>query len=405
MEELSLHQFEYDLPDERIARFPLAQRDHSKLLVYRNGEIAHQQFQDLPDWLPEKSLLVFNNTKVIPARLHFQKPTGALIELFLLNPIAPESGQTRLVTEAMSDQGSAVWECMVGNRKRWKEGEVLSQQLQLNGQGLRLTVSWQNAEKSLVRFDWTPESESFAAILHEAGKIPLPPYLKREAIEADKETYQTVYSKIEGAVAAPTAGLHFTPAVLASLANKGFAIDYLTLHVGAGTFQPIKADNVRQHVMHAEQVVYSEHNLKTLLDHSGPVIPVGTTSMRSLESLYWFGVRILKKEQNPFVLDQQYAYGFPAEALPSVREILQALLTHLKESGKPYLTGYTSIYIVPGYQFRICKGIVTNFHQPGSTLIVLISALIGDKWRSVYQAALENDYRFLSYGDSSLLIP
>ncbi|WP_266363988.1 S-adenosylmethionine:tRNA ribosyltransferase-isomerase [Tellurirhabdus rosea] len=401
MSDLTLHQFQYDLPDERIARFPLPQRDQSKLLVYKSGAIQHRQFVSLPDELPADSLLVFNNTKVIPARVHFQRASGAVIELFLLNP-APAD---RLVTEAMDDRGSSVWECMIGNRKRWKDGETLTRRFWVDGRETELTVSWHDAGQSQVCFRWTPADESFAAILHEAGKIPLPPYLKREAEEADKETYQTVYSRIEGAVAAPTAGLHFTPAVLDDLAAKGFKTDYLTLHVGAGTFQPIKTTDVRQHLMHTEQVVYTEENLRTLLAHDGPVIPVGTTSMRSLESLYWFGVRLLKGEADVVHLNQEYAYQFAEADLPTVKEALEAMLADLRASGKPHLVRHTGIYIVPGYRYRLCNGIVTNFHQPGSTLIVLIASLIGEGWREVYEEALKKEYRFLSYGDSSLLLP
>jgi len=401
MEPLSLQQFQYDLPDDRIARFPLPQRDHSRLLIYRGGHITHRHFYDLPGELPLESLLVFNNTKVIPARLHFQRETGALIELFLLSPVPTD----RLVSEAMTDQGSSVWECMVGNRKRWKAEEVLTQRMQLDGQELTLTATWADAERSHIRFQWTPAEVSFAAVLHEAGKIPLPPYLKREAEESDKETYQTVYSKVEGAVAAPTAGLHFTPAVLDQLAERAVKTDYLTLHVGAGTFQPIKTDDVRQHLMHTEQVVYTLENLDTLLAHEGPIIPVGTTSMRSLESLFWFGVRLLRKEVDPLHLNQEYAYQIPERELPTVKQAIEAVRQQLAQSGQPHLVGYTGIYIVPGYRFRLCNGIITNFHQPGSTLMVLISALIGEGWRAVYESALRNEYRFLSYGDSSLLLP
>ncbi|MFC5412690.1 S-adenosylmethionine:tRNA ribosyltransferase-isomerase [Larkinella bovis] len=398
--ELQLADFQYDLPDERIARFPLPQRDHSKLLEYRRGEIVHRSFFELPDRLPTGSLLVFNNTRVIPARLHFQKPTGALIELFLLNPVPTD----RLVSEAMQDLGESVWQCMIGNRKRWKPDEVLSKEIRIGEHSVFLQAHWHDAEHSYIRFTWAGE-ESFAAVLHEAGKIPLPPYLNRDATEADKETYQTVYSRIEGAVAAPTAGLHFTPEVFSRLGEKGIRTDYLTLHVGAGTFQPIKASDVRQHAMHTEQVVYTRQNLENLLNHSGPVIAVGTTSLRSLESLYWFGVRLLKKEPEPFFLDQQYAYAFPEAELPSQTDAVRAVWDELLETGQSQVIGHTGIYCLPGYRFRIVEGLMTNFHQPGSTLILLVAALVGENWRAIYQEALQNDYRFLSYGDSSLLLP
>lgn len=401
MEELQLDDFQYDLPDERIARFPLAQRDHSKLLEYRQGKIEHRSFRELPDRLPENSLLVFNNTKVIPARLLFQRQTGATIELFLLNPVPAD----RLVSEAMQDKSRSVWQCMIGNRKRWKPDEVLVQEIQIHHHTVLVKAHWHDANQSQVRFEWTPGNESFAAILHEVGKIPLPPYLNREVTEADKETYQTIYSRIEGAVAAPTAGLHFTPEVLAQLAQKGIKTDYLTLHVGAGTFQPIKKSNVRLHAMHSEQVVYSRQNLQNLIRHTGPVIAVGTTSMRSLESLYWFGVRLLKQEPDPFHLDQKYPYSLSETELPEKPEAVQAVLDYLEQAGHKHVIGHTGIYCMPGYRFRMTDGLVTNFHQPGSTLILLIAAFVGENWRIIYKEALQNDYRFLSYGDSSLLLP
>lgn len=400
MEELPLSAFHYDLPDERIARFPLPQRDQSKLLTYRRGAIEHHSFFELPELLPEKSLLVFNNTKVIPARLHFQRATGAVIELFLLNPVPAD----RLVSEAMQDHRQSVWQCMIGNRKRWKPDETLTKEIRAGSHTVLLTAHWHDPNQSHIRFEWTGD-DAFATILHEAGKIPLPPYLNRDVTDADKETYQTVYSRIEGAVAAPTAGLHFTPDVLARLLSKGVQTDYLTLHVGAGTFQPIKTTDVRQHLMHTEQVVYTRQNLENLLNHTGPVIAVGTTSMRSLESLYWFGVRLLKNEPDPFVLDQQYAYSFPEIELPEKPEALKAVFEYLNQTDQNRVVGHTGIYCMPGYRFRITDGLVTNFHQPGSTLILLVAALVGENWRDIYDEALRKDYRFLSYGDSSLLLP
>ncbi|GAA4465694.1 S-adenosylmethionine:tRNA ribosyltransferase-isomerase [Nibrella saemangeumensis] len=396
-EVLRLSQFQYDLPDERIARFPLPQRDQSKLLIYRKGETTHERFSNLAAVLPAKSFLVFNNTKVIPARLIFQKPTGAVIELFLLNPTPAD----RPITQAMEDTHSCVWQCMVGNRKRWRPGEIL----ETNLGSVHLRAQWHHYEESLVRLEWTPVTTCFADVIHQAGRIPLPPYLRREATEADQETYQTVYAREEGAVAAPTAGLHFTPAVFRSLEKRGFAYDYLTLHVGAGTFQPIKTDEVRQHTMHAEQVVYTKANIQNLLLHIDSIIPVGTTSMRALESLYWIGVRLIRNQPDPFTLDQHYAYQLTVPEQPSPRAALEAVLRYMDDTRQVSIVAHTSIYITPGYAFRLCKGIVTNFHQPGSTLIVLISALVGDAWRTIYNEALDNGYRFLSYGDSSLLIP
>ncbi|WP_461108136.1 tRNA preQ1(34) S-adenosylmethionine ribosyltransferase-isomerase QueA [Spirosoma koreense] len=399
--ELLLTQFQYDLPDERIARFPLAQRDASKLLVYRSGQISHERFASLPDQLPPNSFLVFNDTKVIPARLHFTKPTGAVIELFLLNPFPNHLP----ISQAMEATGAAIWQGMIGNRKRWKPTETLEATLPTASGDIILQASWYAYDQSAVRLSWQPAELTFAQLVQHAGEIPLPPYLKRETTNADRETYQTIYSKQEGAVAAPTAGLHFTPAVFEALAQRGIGHDYLTLHVGAGTFQPIKTDDVRQHHMHTEQVVYTQENLRNLLAHLNQVIAVGTTSMRALESLYWIGTKLLRQEADPFQLDQHYAYQLPKNEQPSAEAALTAVLTHLTEQKQESLVAYTGIYITPGYSLRLCNGIVTNFHQPGSTLILLIAALIGNDWKRVYTEALQHEYRFLSYGDSSLLLP
>ena len=404
--DLRLSQFQYDLPDERIARFPLPRRDASKLLVYQGGQISHAQFMDLPGLLPKESFLVFNDTKVIPARLHFTKSTGAIIELFLLNPSAAEStSYAPPISQAMEATGSAIWHCMVGNRKRWKSTESLETVLTTQEGTVTLTTNWHDYDRSTVRLTWQPADLTFARIIQCAGEIPLPPYLKRANVNADRETYQTVYSTREGAVAAPTAGLHFTPAVFDALNREGIQHDYLTLHVGAGTFQPIKADDVRSHHMHTEEVVYTRRNVENLLRHIDHIIPVGTTSMRALESLYWMGVRLLRNEQNPFHLDQHYAYQIPVDHQPAPADALTAVLEYFIGNGQESIVAYTGIYITPDYTFKLCRGVVTNFHQPGSTLILLVAALIGNDWRRVYDEALENDYRFLSYGDSSLLLP
>lgn len=400
-ESLLLSQFQYDLPDDRIARFPLARRDASKLLVYQGGNISHQQFSNLPELLPENSFLVFNNTKVIPARLHFTKPTGAVIELFLLNPFPADQP----ISLAMEATGSAIWQGMIGNRKRWRPSETLETTLSTPLGEVTLTASWHDYDQSAVRLSWQPTAFTFAQIVQYAGEIPLPPYLKRDATDADRDTYQTIYSKQEGAVAAPTAGLHFTPAVFEAISKRGISHDYLTLHVGAGTFQPIKTDDVRQHHMHTEQVVYTQQTIRHLLEHKDTIIAVGTTSMRALESLYWMGARLIRKEAEPFRLDQQYAYQVPVAQQPSVADSLDAVLTYLRTKNEESVVAQTGIYITPGYEVRLCRGIVTNFHQPGSTLILLIATLIGDDWKRVYAEALENKYRFLSYGDSSLLLP
>lgn len=392
---LKSEDFTYPLLDAQIARFPVEPRDHSKLLVYKNQEIIHESFRNIDEFLPEKSFLVFNDTKVIPARIYFKRQTGAIIEIFLLNPVSP----TNIVAEAMLQTKSCVWACMIGNRKKWKAGEVLTTVLE---NGLTLKASLPNHEDNFVKLEWNTET-SFVDIVQAFGQIPLPPYLNRNTTEKDLETYQTVYSKNKGAVAAPTAGLHFTENTFEALSKKGITHDFVTLHVGAGTFQPIKVENVELHKMHNEQVLITKKLINNLLTQE-VIIPVGTTSMRTLESLYWFGVKLLKKMSNPFFLDKTMAYTLQNNS-PKLKESLSALLFFLEENQKDVIIGETEIFIYPSYQFKVCKGIITNFHQPESTLILLVAALIGDSWKSIYQSALENNYRFLSYGDSSLLLP
>lgn len=408
---IRLSDYQYPLPDERIARFPLAGRDQSKLLVYRGGAIAHSRFDQVGDFLPESSLLVFNNTKVIPARLPFRRAgtpdgPGALIEVFLLEPVAPSS----LLVEAMEATETTTWACLIGNRKRWKE-RVGSWQLAVgNGQSVALRAELVDDEQSHVRFSWEPGGVSFAEILHAVGQIPLPPYLKREATDADRHTYQTVYAQPEGAVAAPTAGLHFTERVLTDLRQRGFGEEFLTLHVGAGTFQPVKVENALDHRMHGEQVILTRQNVENLLANLGRIIPVGTTSMRSLETLYWLGVKWAGSGMHlPLATSPLFHVGqfepYQTEDPPSPAEALGAVLERMRSANLHSLVGTTEIMIVPGYQFRLCNGLITNFHQPGSTLILLVAALLGSDWRRVYDEALTHNYRFLSYGDSSLLLP
>lgn len=396
MKTISLSEYTYDLPQERIALFPLQERDQSRLLVYRQGNIDHNRFYNLPDLLPPGTLLVFNNTKVIPARLHFTKDTGATIEVFLLNPVEPSP----LVVEAMQAKHSCTWQCTIGNRKRWP----LHSSLTKNMGDLSVKATLKDAEAGLVTFEWNSDL-SFAELVDKLGAIPLPPYLKREVEDSDKARYQTVYARHEGAVAAPTAGLHFTPAVLQHLNEKQIHQDYVTLHVSAGTFQPIKVENAVEHTMHEEQVVVTISNIEKLME-TDTIIPVGTTSMRTIESLYWYGVKLLQNPEAPFSISQHDPYKNSSnESLPSKSIALKAILDYMKKNRMHQLIGETSIYIMPGYTFRISKGLITNFHQPGSTLILLVAALVGDDWRKIYQEALTNDYRFLSYGDSSLLIP
>lgn len=394
MSKLSTSDFDYDLPQERIAIRPLEHRDTSKLLVYKDLQIHHSRFREISNWLPDNTFLFFNDTKVIPARIHFKKDTGADIEVFLLHPIKPSP----VLAETMHADHSCVWQCTIGNLKKWNDGLVLKKEFN----GISLSAVLVNREQAFVEFHWTP-ARSFAEVIDQAGETPLPPYLKRKAEEADKDRYQTIYSHYAGAVAAPTAGLHFTTNVFDDLQRKSIQHDFVTLHVSAGTFQPIKAENAIEHNMHQEQIIVSRKNILNLLKEDTCVIPVGTTSMRTLESIYWYGVNLLSNPDSAFKVTQDDPYGNRKEA--SKEDALQAVLKRMDHEQTDQLIGETSIFIRPGYNFRICNALITNFHQPASTLILLVAALIGPAWRSIYQEALKNDYRFLSYGDSSLLFP
>lgn len=398
--DISLSTYNYTLPKEKIAQHPLSRRDQSRLLVYSGEQVNHQSFFQLPDFLPPLSFLFFNNTKVINARLFFKRATGATIQIFLLEATEPFPVQL-----ALQSTGICVWECMIGNRKKWKKEEIL--QLELPESGGVLEASWENYEQSLVRFRWSDEDRTFAQIIEEIGRIPLPPYIERETTEADLQQYQTIYSKEKGAVAAPTAGLHFTDRVFENLAQKGIQTDFVTLHVGAGTFLPIKEDDIQKHDMHSEQIIVTASNLQNLIDHEQHIITVGTTSMRVLESLYWLGVGVMKRELplQDFTIKKLYPYQFEAGDLPSYREVFVNLLNEMKAQNLQVIYGKTEIFIFPGYHFKVCRGLITNFHMPKSTLILLIAAFVGEDWRKIYQEALDNDYRFLSYGDSSLLLP
>jgi S-adenosylmethionine:tRNA ribosyltransferase-isomerase len=392
---LSMNDFDYELPEDKIPGIPALKRADSKLLNYQRGSISDYAFSQIAKCLPAQSLLVFNNSKVFPARLIFNRPTGARIEIFLLEPLEKNH------ESIMRSVNRCKWKCMIGNRKKWKQDELL----QCTGKnGLLLTADLQ--DESIVEFSWHPETLTFESVLNELGNIPLPPYLNREANEQDKERYQTVYASVTGAVAAPTAGLHFTNAIFEDLQAIGIKTDYLTLHVGAGTFLPVKSENALEHTMHAEVAVFYLENLKNLIQHSGPVIAVGTTAMRSLESLYWIGVNLILFKVDPqgSHLPQEFPYQL-FNNLPDVRKSLVSIINYLENHNLTNFSASTSIFIRPGYNFRICKGLITNFHQPRSTLLLLVAALIGDDWRKVYKHALDNGYRFLSYGDSSLLLP
>lgn len=391
---INIRDFNYDLPADRIANHPLRNRDESKLLVYKGGEIRHEMFKKLPYELPSNTLLFFNDTKVIPARIHFQKDTGAEIQIFLLTPVKPSN----LMAEVMATTRRCTWSCTIGNLKRWKDDQILTKE----ENGISLSAKLVDRNVGLVEFQWTT-GKNFAEVIPEVGVTPLPPYIKREASAEDIDRYQTVYSHYEGAVAAPTAGLHFTDNILAELGNRGIEKDFLTLHVSAGTFQPVKTENALEHVMHQEQVVVTRKSVERILKGDKFIVAVGTTSMRTLESLYWFGVKLLEESDAEFNVTQHDPYQ--KRELPLREQSLKAILNYMSKHGITVITGRTSIFIHPGYEFRICDGIITNFHQPGSTLILLVAALIGKDWERVYQEALQRDYRFLSYGDSSLLIP
>lgn len=399
LEQLRLENFTYPLPDERIARYPLADRAASKLLRYRAGEITAHGFTEIVDQLPAEALLVYNDTKVIPARMAFFRPTGARIELFLLKPLPADSP----MEQAMAETKEAHWSCMIGNARKWKAEEILQMDLEIAGRTVRVEARRGRKEDSDVFFTWS-EPLPFVQIVEAMGQVPLPPYLNRAAEESDRQRYQTVFSRSAGAVAAPTAGLHFTPEILAALQAKGLQMAELTLHVGAGTFQPVKEQQVMHHAMHSEQIVVQRETVQQLMRHAGPVIPVGTTSMRSLESLYWLGVKLLKGQcaARYFHIEKLYPYT-EEEVRFSRQEAFAAIDAFMKVEQLEQLTGETSIMLMPGYRFRVCDALITNFHQPGSTLILLVAAFIGEDWRKVYDFALAQDFRFLSYGDSSLL--
>jgi S-adenosylmethionine:tRNA ribosyltransferase-isomerase len=393
---IDINEYKYNLPAERIALYPLAQRDQSKLLVYKEGKITHSQFHHLDQFLPSNSLLVFNNTKVIPARLLFAKPTGAEIEIFLLNPVSPSP----LVSMSMEALGTSQWHVAIGNAKRWPIDLSLKKMFE----DRQLIATYVDREKSIVQFDWQPGNLTFAQVIAELGATPLPPYLKREVEASDKERYQTIYSKQEGAVAAPTAGLHFTDRVFEKLKAKNISTDFLTLHISAGTFQPVKVENAMDHVMHTEQIVITKANLENLLARKAEMIAVGTTSLRTLESLYWYGAKLESNQNAPFYIDQSEPYQPNNELSDMSREqSFKNVLNKMNRDGLDQLIGETSIYLLPGYHIKTVDALITNFHQPGSTLMLLVAACIGSNWKRVYDEALRNDYRFLSYGDSSLL--
>jgi S-adenosylmethionine:tRNA ribosyltransferase-isomerase len=398
---ISILDYTYSLPDQRIANYPLPERDASKLLIYKDGNLTEDTYRNIAMHIPANSLLVFNNTKVIEARLLFKKPTGGMIEIFCLEP----HEQYPDITTAMMQREKVWWNCLVGGASKWKPGQVLEKKID----GITLFAKYidKGAGKFVIELSWSSADLSFAELLHRAGAIPLPPYIKREAESTDKERYQTVYAATDGSVAAPTAGLHFTDHIFQHLEEKNIQKDFVTLHVGAGTFKPVKSVTMEEHEMHAEWIDVSRETIESILNNlDNAIVAVGTTSLRTIESLYWMGVKSLvasgKWEVGNTGLTQWEAYEL-ADKNIAVKDALQSLLQWMKENKMERLVAKTQILIAPGYSFKIAKGLITNFHQPQSTLLLLVAALVGDDWRKVYGHALQNDFRFLSYGDGCLL--
>ncbi|HEY6914766.1 MAG TPA: S-adenosylmethionine:tRNA ribosyltransferase-isomerase [Paludibacter sp.] len=394
-----IDEYDYSLPDERIAKYPLAKRDSSKLLVYKNATITENTFSNIAEFLPKDSLLVYNNTRVIQARLVFHKETGARIEVFCLEPLVPAD-----YAQSLGATTECVWKCMVGNLKKWKEG-TLSKTIEIDGKTCTFVAEHLSTEGNThsIHFTWDNADIHFADILEKAGELPIPPYLHRKTEESDLTTYQTVYSKIKGSVAAPTAGLHFTPEVFDTLQPKNIETEELTLHVGAGTFQPVKTRDIAHHLMHTEVISVNRSTIENLQKKFGSIIAVGTTSVRTLESLYYIG---LKLQNNPANTDFSVSQWTPYETQSelSTFDAFQNILNYLDANNLTTLHAETQIMIKPGYRFHVVNGIITNFHQPKSTLLLLVSAFVGGNWKEIYDYALENNFRFLSYGDSSLLM-
>ena len=410
MEEILIEEYNYPLPDERIAKYPLAQRDQSKLLIYRNGQVSEDRFYRVGEYLPADSLLIYNNTRVIQARLEFHKQSedgtqGARVEIFCLEPLEPHDYQLSL-----GSTDGCTWKCMIGNAKKWKTGALALPVVLPSGEEVRLLVEKgaQTGNTFAVNFSWEGTSVSFAEILDAVGELPIPPYLNRKTEESDKTTYQTVYSRIKGSVAAPTAGLHFTDDVLDGLRQRGIQTAEVTLHVGAGTFQPVKVADANQHTMHTEIIAVPKTTIQTIIENLGHIVAVGTTSMRTLESLYFLGVQLHDTlHSTPHTLHHtlsvtQFEPYEMAHTL-STYEALQAIVEYLEQTGQDTLHAETQIMIKPGYVFHVVDQLITNFHQPKSTLLLLVSAFVGGDWHTIYDYALSHDFRFLSYGDSSIL--
>jgi S-adenosylmethionine:tRNA ribosyltransferase-isomerase len=399
---ISIQDFTYNLPEEKIALHPLPQRDASKLLIYQNGDIREDIYANITSYLPEGSLLVFNNSKVINARIRFKKSSGGIIEIFCLEPY-------ELLNEyssVMNKTASVKWKCFVGGAAKWKDG-LLSREEMINGEKITIYAKFieKLADAYLIEFSWTPETYSFAEIIESAGDIPLPPYIKRETDITDASRYQTIYAKFDGSVAAPTAGLHFTEDIFNKLAAKHVEKTYVTLHVGAGTFKPVKTETMQEHEMHAEWIDVDIETIRKILLKKDELIAVGTTSLRTIETLYWLGVKAtLFPEQNDLGLKQWDVYVSPlSNSSISVEEALEGLISWLSNKKRNRIFTQTQLLIAKGYKFKIAKALITNFHQPQSTLLLLVAAAVGDDWKKIYDYALNHDYRFLSYGDGNLI--
>lgn len=397
---ISIEAYDYPLPEDRIAKYPLTERDASKLLVLKNNKIQESQFRYVGDFLPDDTLLIFNETKVIRARLQFRKATGSRIEIFCLEP-------EKDYQVAFSAVSPVRWKCLIGNAKRWKEGK-LEMALTVGGKPVTLSAEClsRDDQDAEIEFSWTPESLPFASVLEAAGEIPLPPYLHRDVEPDDRDRYQTVFARYDGSVAAPTAGLHFTQPLIAALREKGFQFDEVTLHVGAGTFKPVATNTIGEHAMHSETIIVRKSLIENLIRHNRkPVVPVGTTSTRTLESLYWLGVMLAEQgtDLRPLHVEQWFPYGDHAPM--TTPEALRHVVDYLDRHGLTRLEASTALMIAPSYKMRVITGLITNFHQPKSTLLLLVSALIGERWKDCYRFALDNGFRFLSYGDSCLFLP
>lgn len=400
--EISIHDFTYNLPEERIAKFPPERRDDARLLIYQNGSISEDVFNQIDNHLPANSLLVFNNTKVVEARLLFQKPTGGIVEIFCLEPHEMYGD----ITNGMLQTGKVLWKCLIGGAGKWKHGQVLQKQIESGGESLLLEACYLEKlpDCFIIELSWNPVHYSFAEILHRVGLIPLPPYIKRIPDKSDSLRYQTVYAKEDGSVAAPTAGLHFTLELLNKLLHKNTHQAFVSLHVGAGTFKPVKSDTMNKHEMHAEFIHVTQGTIEQLLKYGGNIFAIGTTSLRTLESIYWMGIKTKiypNLSESKLSIGQWEAYDYTSEI--SALQSMESLLDWMLKNKKKEIITKTSILIAPGYKVKMITGLVTNFHQPRSTLLLLVAALIGDDWRKVYNYALENGFRFLSYGDGCLL--